>query len=267
MAKRWRYLVLLFLLPGLPTPASAGQAGLKPFEKDGQWGYQNASGRTAIHPRFVIAQEFSPQGIAPVVDEHGWAYIDVKGQVVIRPFVIDNGPDYFREGLARFTVDGRFGFFDKSGKVVIKPQFDFAAPFYEALAAICAGCKEEIAGEHRAFRGGEWGFINHQGAIVIAPQFEAAERFQKGKARVKIRGQWRYIDKQGRLMGKRSIGSARMEEDGTIVLLLRAEGPGVSLGDGLLRYPPNHAEYQKIPHHLGGLKKGESKPVPPWPGE
>jgi hypothetical protein len=66
---------------------------------------------------------------------------------------------------------------------------------------------------------------------------------------------------------KDSIGSAIMEEDGTIVLQLRAEGPNGSIGDALFRYPPTHPEYNNILHHLGGLKKGESKNVPPWPSK
>jgi hypothetical protein len=65
--------------------------------------------------------------------------------------------------------------------------------------------------------------------------------------------------------GKRSIGSARMEEDGTIVLELRAEGPKGLTGDALLTYPPGHPDYKIILRHLGGLKKGEIKRVPPWP--
>lgn len=56
-----------------------------------------------------------------------------------------------------------------------------------------------------------------------------------------------------------------METDGTIVLQLRAEGEGGMIGDALMRYPKGHKEYPKILKHLGGLKPGESKPVPPWP--
>ena len=56
-----------------------------------------------------------------------------------------------------------------------------------------------------------------------------------------------------------------MLADGTIVLLLRAEGPGGAIGDGRLTYPKSHPDYQKIQSHLGGLKPGEHKPVPPWP--
>jgi hypothetical protein len=56
-----------------------------------------------------------------------------------------------------------------------------------------------------------------------------------------------------------------MEADGTVVLYLRAEGVGGSIGDARLVYAPTHKDYRKILEHLGGLKPGERKPVPPWP--
>ena len=64
-----------------------------------------------------------------------------------------------------------------------------------------------------------------------------------------------------------SIGSATMQADGTIVMMLRAEGPGPMIGDAQFVYPPNHPEYGSILEHLGGLNPGETKPVPPWPDE
>ena len=64
-----------------------------------------------------------------------------------------------------------------------------------------------------------------------------------------------------------SIGAATMQADGTIVMQLRAEGPGPIIGDAQFVYPPSHPEYQSILEHLGGLAPGESKPVPPWPDE
>lgn len=55
-----------------------------------------------------------------------------------------------------------------------------------------------------------------------------------------------------------------METDGTIVLQLWAESPSGTVGDALLRYPPDHPEYNKGLQHLGGLEKGQEKLVPPW---
>ena len=65
-------------------------------------------------------------------------------------------------------------------------------------------------------------------------------------------------------MSTESIGTASMEADGTVMLHLRAEGPGGVVGDALLRYAPSHKEYAALLSHLGGLQPGEVKPVPPW---
>lgn len=66
-------------------------------------------------------------------------------------------------------------------------------------------------------------------------------------------------------MRTESIGSAVMLADGTIELMLRAEGPGGMRGDAKFSYPPGHPQYREILAHLGGLEPGASKPVPPWP--
>lgn len=62
-----------------------------------------------------------------------------------------------------------------------------------------------------------------------------------------------------------SIGSAHLDEDGAIVLDLRATNGRGIVGDARLVYPRAHPQYREILEHLGGLEPGTSKPVPPWP--
>jgi hypothetical protein len=62
-----------------------------------------------------------------------------------------------------------------------------------------------------------------------------------------------------------SIGVASMTEDGTIWLQLRAEGEQGQVGDALLIYKPGDPMYEEVKRHLGGIRPGEHKPVPPWP--
>lgn len=60
-----------------------------------------------------------------------------------------------------------------------------------------------------------------------------------------------------------SIGVARMLADGTLTLQLRAEG-GSAIGDALIQMKPDDPRYRDTLAHIGGLKPGEEKPVPPW---
>ena len=60
------------------------------------------------------------------------------------------------------------------------------------------------------------------------------------------------------------IGVARMKPDGTIILDLVARTGGTT-GQARLVYPPGHPDHAMILRHLGGLRPGEVKPVPPFP--
>lgn len=66
------------------------------------------------------------------------------------------------------------------------------------------------------------------------------------------------------LTAAESIGVATMKPDGTLVLELRAEGEGGAVGDAMLVFPPTHPRYQEMLAHLGAIKPGQSKPVPPF---
>jgi hypothetical protein len=52
-----------------------------------------------------------------------------------------------------------------------------------------------------------------------------------------------------------------MLPDGAIVMDLR--GPGGA--EARLTYAPTSPEYKATLEHIGGLRPGEEKPVPPWP--
>jgi hypothetical protein len=161
------------------------------------WGYRDGTGRVVIPARFQIAGEFSRHGTAPVADETGWQVIDIAGRTLVRPFLVDNGPDDFREGLARFQEGGLFGYFDERGRIVIPPRFEFAAAFSEGRAAFCSGCREIREGEHRRYAGGKWGFIDWQGREVIPAQFDEVREFRGGSAQGRTGGQWITIGPEG----------------------------------------------------------------------
>jgi hypothetical protein len=135
------------------------------FEEDGWWGYKDDKGKIMIRPQFTAAHDFTGE-IGAVATKDDWRYIDRNGRILnIQPFIYDNGPDYFQEGLARFRENGKVGFLNEVGKVVIQAQFDFATPFSEGYAAFCSGCQKIEVDEHFLFEGGKWGFIDHHGKV------------------------------------------------------------------------------------------------------
>ena len=65
----------------------------------------------------------------------------------------------FREGLALVKQNGKVGFIDKAGNMVVEPQWDVAYSFSDGLAAV-------------ALRG-KWGYIDQTGNVVIQPEWSS----------------------------------------------------------------------------------------------
>lgn len=165
------------------------------FEDNGKYGYKNNKDEIVIQPQFNMAMDFNSCGIAAVVDDSGWVYINQTGVKIIRPYVVDNGPDYFSDGLARYVENDKIGFFDESGKVIIKARFDFARPFADSTAAVCRGCWFINDGEYKRIIDGKWGFIDYEGELIFPVKFDVVEDFKNGSARVKENGKIKFIYK------------------------------------------------------------------------
>lgn len=158
--------------------------------ENGLYGYVDRTGKAVIPARFSRADEFS-DGLASVSDKDFFGYIDETGKVVLdlKGMRFQGFPRRFSEGLASFSrgeTNGRikWGYIDKTAKIVIEPQFDEANDFSDGMA--------------RVKQYGKYTFIDKAGKIIADPVFDNAEDFSGGLARITIGMRWGYIDKQGR---------------------------------------------------------------------
>jgi len=103
-----------------------------------------------------------------VKEKNAWGYVyDKKGNFLYRPFFYDNGADYFSEGVRRFIKNGKVGFVDRNGTIIIKAEHDFATPFKYGYASFCDGCDwEKTEDEHKAIVGGTWAVMNFKGEVM-----------------------------------------------------------------------------------------------------
>lgn len=111
-------------------------------------------------------------------------YVTKEGDLTIE---LDNALP-FSEGLAPVCKDDKWGFIDKTGKVVIDYQFDAAASFSDGMALVAKNDKT--------------GFIDKTGNIVIDCKYDDAgeEGFQNGVARVYLDKEWGVINKEGKIV-------------------------------------------------------------------
>lgn len=91
--------------------------------------------------------------------------------------------DLNNKNLYHIIKDGKSGFIDSKGKIIIDCVFDGASTFSEGLA--------------RIFVNGKVGFIDTGGNVVIAPQFENAFGFSNGYAVATVDGAKGYINTSG----------------------------------------------------------------------
>ena len=73
--------------------------------------------------------------------------------------------DDFSEGLAAVKIKGRWGYIDKAGRTVIKPQFDNAEKFIEGIAAVSVGWANGDVPQTKA----KGGYIDRTGKYVWPP--------------------------------------------------------------------------------------------------
>jgi len=173
-------LLIISLVPILSF--SQQKEVLKYFKsKDSLVGVKNKDGKVIVPAQFKIFSNIedgeSVEGETiyfdgfkndEVKEKNAWGYVyDKKGNFLYRPFFYDNGADYFSEGVRRFVKNGKVGFVDRNGTIVIEANHDFASPFNYGYAAFCDGCDwEKTDDEHKAIVGGDWGVMNFKGEIV-----------------------------------------------------------------------------------------------------
>ena len=187
--------------------ASVFRDGLALVETSGdepKFGFITEDGKYAINTQYKEATVFS-DGLAWVVAENAApTAIDKNGEL---KFTLQGAEEVrlFKNGLAAFSLvneegDEKWGFVDKTGKVVINPQFSSVSNFSDDK---CGVRNDE----------GKWGFINKEGKIVINHQFDGAGDFQNGKCVVEFGDKVGAIDKDGKYIINPQFSSMQIDGD------------------------------------------------------
>lgn len=150
-------------------------------EATGKYGYK-ANGIWIIDPEYDRAEAFS-ESMAVVRKDGRYGYIDVSGRLVIPVKYQDAGS--FSAGLAPVCLYGKYGYVDKSGEMVVPFKYSYAFPFSEGLAAV------EL--------NGKVAYIGPDGKTVIPYMLDSGKPFKDGIAEVTVDGQTKYMDKVGNI--------------------------------------------------------------------
>lgn len=195
--------------------ATIFREGLALVETSGdepKFGFITEDGKYAVNAQYKEATVFS-DGLAWVVAENAApTAIDKKGEI---KFTLQDAEEVrlFKDGLAAFSMvneegDEKWGFVDKTGKVVINPQFISVSNFSDGLC----GVRNDD---------GKWGFINKEGTITINYQFDEANDFKNGKCIVTSSNKDGVIDKEGKYIINPQFSDIQIDGD---IFLVNQDG-------------------------------------------
>lgn len=93
--------------------------------------------------------------------------INRNEEIVFDVYLFDNGPDYPSEGLFRVKRNGKIGFANLDGEIVIEPVYACAFPFEDHKAKVSMECELIKADEeHTAMESTSWFYIDHEGKRI-----------------------------------------------------------------------------------------------------
>ena len=144
-----------------------------------------------------LGQQREIQKLFPVEKDGKWGFIDSTGKVVIS-LEFDSANE-FHEGMALVTTGKQKAFIDTSGRIVIKPQFDLVDDFSEGLAAVNIG-QTRIPNLGLIGNPGKWGYIDRMGKLAIPLRFTHAEDFSEELAAVTDSDRSGFIDHSGKMV-------------------------------------------------------------------
>lgn len=185
------------VIPSIYERISLFKEGLAVVEFGSKCGYIDTKGKEILPFKYYKAYPFNEDLAAvkiftsPKSIGTSTMFIDKSGNIKLKCKYDDVYS--FSEGLAKVEINGnsyigKSGYIDKTGKEIIACKYDNANSFSEGLAAVALDGK---------LFSSKYGYINKNDTIIIPLKYENADDFSNGLAKVRYKGHYGYINKQG----------------------------------------------------------------------
>jgi hypothetical protein len=150
------------------------------------------------------AQAQEPQKAADgplfrIVYDGRWGFIDAKGEIVIKP-QFEWASDFCADGLAAVKVAGKYRYIDRRGQYTSKTTFDSIW-----------GASDRPAGTRVSNR---WAYMDMGGRVVVDARFGDLPEFSGGLTPVEVDGRWGYMNSSGEIVVKPQFYRAWPFRDG-----------------------------------------------------
>lgn len=152
---------------------------LEGIRYDGNKGVINSNGEEIVPPIYSEVSRIY-NGMIRVNKDGKYGFYDQLGNMVI-PAIYENADDEFHEGLVWVKKEGKYGYINKNGDEIIPMKYNYAKFFSEGLASVCLA--------------GRWGVIDVTGKTIISFKYDDVGYFSENRATVLLDYKWGYVDK------------------------------------------------------------------------
>lgn len=159
--------------------------GFAAVEYGGLWGTINTKGEEVIKPAYDYLSSYFQDGLIKVIIDGKVGFIDTLGKIII-PIEFESA-EYPNDGLIAVKKNGKHGYLNYNGNVAINFIYDYAQPFVNGLAKVKMNNKE--------------GYINRQGEFIVGPEDTLSKIYYHGKLTSVRRGRyWAFADYKGNII-------------------------------------------------------------------
>ena len=190
--------------------------GIAAFEFHGLWGLINVSTNTTVSPYWDEVGRFNSLGLARVMKDNRYGYINTQGEVVIGCEwygVSDFSGDCCTVAAASPLDNGEynytFGLMDKDGRTLAAPVWRTLGdslnsnwnPGRYSYNSLRISAPAFHDGKIRVQdEDGRWGFMDQTGAIIAQPVWSEIGDYSEGLAAVCRDGRYGFIDRDGNVV-------------------------------------------------------------------
>jgi len=130
----------------------------------------------------LISHSFAQELFVSENDQGKWGFVDVDGKVVIQHQYEE--ADCFYMGYSSVVLKGKMGLIDLNGNTIIPFEYDNDLMYFEDGLAVVK-------------KGEKYGYVNLDGEIVIPILYDEAKDCSNGKCEVRKDERWMILDKYG----------------------------------------------------------------------
>jgi len=186
------------------------------------------------------------EGLMAVMNDGKHGYIDKSGNIVI-PFIYDWTFD-FKDGVAKVEKEGKKGIVDKNGKEIIACIYDDVIDFYKGIAIVSKDNK--------------YGMIDKSGNTIFPFQPYSIDKLSEGIAWVNMGNSYEAIDMSGKVVvSPTGYADVRPFSEGLAFVEINNEGAFINtLGETVIKLPQNNGEtIMRYSSFMNGIAIGIEK--------